>query len=76
MSEVTIWSMPFVTSFMLLMPRYALTKKKKHVEVIEFRIYRILHYHQIIGETGDNCNTGHVVTGDPTPRENDLRWLF
>ena len=29
-----------------------------------------------IGETGDNCNTGHVVTGDPTPRENDLRWLF
>ena len=30
----------------------------------------------IIGETGDNCNTGHVVTGDPTPRENDLRWLF
>ena len=31
---------------------------------------------QIIGETGDNCNTGHVVTGDPTPRENDLRWLF
>ena len=30
----------------------------------------------ILGETGDNCNTGHVVTGDPTPRENDLRWLF
>ena len=29
-----------------------------------------------VGETGDNCNTGHVVTGDPTPRENDLRWLF
>ena len=29
-----------------------------------------------LGETGDNCNTGHVVTGDPTPRENDLRWLF
>ena len=29
-----------------------------------------------VGETGDNCNTGHVVTGDPTPRENDFRWLF
>ena len=36
------------------------------------------HYggHANVGETGDNCNTGHVVTGDPTPRENDLRWLF
>ena len=31
---------------------------------------------RLVGETGDNCNTGHVVTGDPTPRENDLRWLF
>ena len=28
-----------------------------------------------VGETGDNCNTGHVVTGDPTPRENDLKVL-
>ena len=31
---------------------------------------------ECLGETGDNCNTGHVVTGDPTPRENDLRRLF